>query len=198
MLLVRHGESEANAAGRFAYRVWDPGLTPRGRRQAQQLADQLRRVKVSRLVSSPLRRALETLEPLARAHGLPIEVLPALAELNMGTWDGARLKDLPHQDPERWARWRRDPDRYPPPDGEALSAVGARVLAGLDTLRGVEGLVVAGTHADCVKGAIAHILGISGPASRRVFVPNGGQVLLRATDDGWRVILAPLVLPWPP
>jgi broad specificity phosphatase PhoE len=198
VLLVRHGESEANALNRFAYRTWDPGLTDRGREQAQRLVRQLAETPIVRLVSSPLRRARETLEPLAQDRGLSIEVLPALAELDMGRWDGAVLSELAQQDPQAWLAWRRDPDANPPPRGERLSGVGSRVLDGLNRLRGTEGLVVAGTHADCVKGALIRLLGVSGPASRRLFVPNTGQLLLRAMDDGtWRVVLGPLVFPIP-
>jgi broad specificity phosphatase PhoE len=198
VLLVRHGESEANATNRFAYRSWDPGLTERGWQQARQLAAQLAHAPITRLVTSPLRRARETLEPLAESLGLPIEVLPALAELDMGRWDGAVLSELAQQEPQAWQAWRRDPDANPPPRGERLSGVGRRVLQGLDQLRDTTGLVVAGTHADCVKGALTHLLGVSGPLSRRLVVPNTGQLLLRAMDDGtWRIVLSPLVLSFP-
>jgi broad specificity phosphatase PhoE len=193
VLLVRHGHAESNARGRFANRTWDPPLTERGREEAEALAAQLRGTAIAGIVTSPLRRARETIGPLARDHRLTPVVLPGLAELDMGAWDGEVLRELAHRDPEAWRAWRADPDRHPPPQGERLSQVGARVLAGLDTLRGQDGLVVGATHADCIKGAIVTVIGAPAPASRRLQVPNGGQALLRAMDDGtWRLVLGPV------
>lgn len=195
VLLVRHGESESNAAGRFAFKTWDPGLTARGLQQAESLVAQLTGAPVVRIVSSPLRRAKETLTPLAEARQLPIEELPQLAELNMGQWDGKVLKDLARQEPTEWQAWRRDPEANPPPRGERISMVGTRVMEGLETLRGTSGLVVAGTHADCIKGVVVDLLKATGPGSRRLQVPNLGQVLIRATDTGsWMLCLMPVSL----
>ena len=193
ILLVRHGQSESNATGRFAYRTWDPPLTDLGWAQARELMTQLTGVPIARVVSSPLRRARETVEPLAHERSLVTTVIPELSELDMGSWDGEILTEVAARDPDAWKAWRRDPDANPPPRGEKLSAVGSRVLAGLDTLRTGRGLVVAATHADCVKGALVHLLGSSAASARRLHVPNGGQLLLRAMDDGtWRVVLGPV------
>jgi broad specificity phosphatase PhoE len=194
VLLIRHGESEANALGRFAYRSWDPGLTPRGREQARQLVARLAGVPVAGIVSSPLRRAVETVAPLAESRGLTVELLPTLAELDMGRWDGEVLTEIAVREPEAWQAWRRDPESHPPPRGERILAVGRRVLGALDTLRGRSGLFVAATHADCIKGTALTVLGATGPASRRLYVPNGGQLLLRATDSGWLWVLSALDL----
>lgn len=195
VLLVRHAESQANALGRFAFRSWDPGLTPRGWEQARQLAGQLAGVPIARLVSSPLRRARETLQPLAEARRLPIEDWPEFAELDMGRWDGLVRREIAEREPEAWRAWRQDPEANPPPAGERISGVGARVMQGLDRLRPGEGLVVAATHADCVKAAVLHVLGAPGPGARRLYVPNTGQVLFRALDNGlWNVVLMPLGL----
>ena len=192
VLLIRHGESEANALGRFAFRTWDPGLTERGREQARVLVAQLAGLAIAGLVSSPLRRAQETIRPLSEARGLAVETLPALAELDMGRWDGQVLTDIAAREPVAWQAWRRDPESHPPPRGERILAVGQRVLAGLDSLRGRSGLVVASTHADCVKGAALAVLGAAGPSARHVHVSNTGQLLLRATESGWVLVLPPL------
>lgn len=181
--------------GRFAFRTWDPGLTERGREQARALAGQLAGVPIARLISSPLRRARETLMPLAEARELPITTFAELAELNMGRWDGQVLSDLATREPKAWQAWRRDPETNPPPRGERISGVGIRVLAGLEKIRGEQGLVVAATHADCLKGVVLQVLGASGPAIRKLHAPNIGQVLLRAADTGgWIVSLMPLSL----
>ncbi|MGC8488233.1 MAG: histidine phosphatase family protein [Clostridia bacterium] len=189
VLMVRHGESEANAIGRFAFRSWDPGLTERGAEQARQLVFELAGVNVAGVVSSPLRRAIDTVTPLAEARHLSVEIVPELAELDMGSWDGQALKEVAQNDPTAWRAWRRDPEKNPPPRGERISQAGQRVLQGLDRLRGRQGLYVAATHADCVKGAVLAVTGGYGPQARRLFVPNAGQILLRATEMGWLMVL---------
>jgi broad specificity phosphatase PhoE len=189
VLMVRHGESEANALGRFAFRSWDPGLTEQGAEQARQLVFELAGVQIAGVVSSPLRRAIETVTPLAEARGLDVEVIPELAEIDMGTWDGQALKEVAENEPTAWRAWRRDPEKNPPPRGERISQTGKRVLDGLNRLRGREGLYVAATHADCVKGAVLAVTGGYGPQARRLLVPNAGQMLLRATETGWMMVL---------
>lgn len=188
--MVRHGHSEANALGRFAFRRWDPGLTALGWEQARSLVSDLAGVPIAAAVSSPLRRARETITPLAEARGLFVSEVPDLAELDMGRWDGHPLVELARDDPEAWRAWRRDPEASPPPRGERISEVGQRVMAALDALpRTPGGLVVASTHSDCLKGVMVHLLGVSGPQSRRLDVPNLGQLLLTASPRGWRMTL---------
>ncbi|MBX5467938.1 MAG: histidine phosphatase family protein [Firmicutes bacterium] len=192
VLLVRHGESEANAQGRFASRRWDPHLTAIGRRQAEKLVAQLEGVPIRHLVSSPLARARETLEPLARARGLPVTILADLSEVDLGEWDGRHFRELYQLEP--FEAWRRDPERFPPPGGESILAVGRRVLAALGAFCDAHpaGWVVAATHADCLKAAVLTLLDADGPAARRLWAPNLGQLWLRYRSGQWGIHLGPL------
>ena len=196
VLLVRHGESEANAAGRFASHSWDPHLTALGRQQAETLAFQLHNAPVRYVVTSPLARARETIAPLAQDHHLTPTILGDLAEVNLGKWDGQHLKDLEQADSDSYRAWRRDPETNPPPGGERILTVGRRVLVALSkfvTESDPPGLTVAATHADCVKGACLVIMNADGPATRKILVPNAGQVLLRRWENGyWSIILSPI------
>ncbi len=195
VLLVRHGESEANATGRFAVRTWDPHLTAKGHEQARQLALQLSHAPIRHVVTSPLARAMETIEPVASQHLLTPTVLGDLTEVDLGGWDGQRLRDLERHGDYR--AWRQDPQKNPPPGGERICDVGQRVLGALQEFFATHnpGLTIASTHADCVKGALLVVMGAGGPAARRVFVPNTGQLLLRWTHPGkWLILLSPLVV----
>jgi glucosyl-3-phosphoglycerate phosphatase len=83
MILVRHAESEWNrlfSRTRIDPGIPDPPLTPTGRRQAARLADRLAETGVSRLVTSPYRRALETATVVSNALGLAITVDPLIRE----------------------------------------------------------------------------------------------------------------------
>lgn len=196
VLLVRHGESEANATGRFASHTWDPHLTTVGKEQALSLATQLHDTPIAYVVTSPLARAQETIAPLAQDHQLEPTILTDLSEVNLGQWDGQHLKALEQSGSDSYRAWRVDPEKNPPPGGERILTVGRRVLQTLETfIRSHQepGLTVAATHADCVKGACLVIMNAEGPATRRMLVPNTGQVLLRHWDNGrWSIVLSPL------
>jgi len=86
LVLVRHGEAAPNPPDAPAY---DPPLSERGRWQAERLAQRLAGTRIDALYASPLRRAQETAEAVARATGLPIETVPDLAEVRI---DMARLR----------------------------------------------------------------------------------------------------------
>src|ERR671931_644941 len=85
---VRHGESEANAAGRFSGRLDSP-LTDRGRRQAEAVADALADVRFDRIVATPLSRSLDTALVIARRRRMPVEVERDLIEIDVGDRTGA-------------------------------------------------------------------------------------------------------------
>ncbi len=202
VLLVRHGESEANAAGRFASHTWDPPLTRAGSLEAERLAQQLGNAPIDHIVTSPLVRAQQTIAPLARLRRLSPIILKDLAEVDLGQWDGRRLKDLETANLPAFQAWRRDPESNPPPGGESIVDVGHRVLAVLaQFLKTCEpnSLVVASTHADCIKGAVLVILEAHGPAARHIWVPNTGQLLLRRFDNSrWLLVFSPPCIPRDP
>ena len=127
VFLVRHGESHSNVQGRLCSIPPGPGLTERGRLQAEAAASRLldRGIKPALIVSSPLARARETAAALAVATGLPVQVEAALTEVRFGAWEGRRIEELrPYA---QFRAWNVDPERYRPPGGERLSEVGARV-----------------------------------------------------------------------
>lgn len=133
LLLLRHGETELSAARRYSGRS-DPQLTTTGRAQADDAATHLTRYgEVAAVVTSPLRRARQTAEPLATALGAPLTVHDGLIETDFGTWDGLTFAEAAARDPELHARWLSDP-AVTPPGGESFGAVAGRVAAAADEL----------------------------------------------------------------
>jgi len=100
MLLVRHGlpVREINRDGTPA----DPPLSEIGREQARLVAQWLESERIDRIYSSPLRRALETAEPLARSTGLEIEIRAPIREFDAASHQYIPLEELKRSDPERW------------------------------------------------------------------------------------------------
>lgn len=83
LIVVRHGESEANVQQVFAGQTDSP-LTPTGRRQADAVAAALAKEPIARVFSSDLSRARETAAAIARPHRLRVEETPALREWDVG------------------------------------------------------------------------------------------------------------------
>ena len=88
LVLVRHGETDWNAAGRLQGHS-DRPLNDYGRRQARELADRLADGEaITAIYASDLMRARETADIVAARLGLPVAVDPDLREKNWGSWEG--------------------------------------------------------------------------------------------------------------
>lgn len=151
LILVRHGQTTANAQGLLIGRA-DPPLDEVGRAQAASLAEVA--AGAGRVVCSPLLRARQT----AAAFGLPVEVDDRWVEMDYGTYDLTPIGDVP---PEVWLHWRQDPS-WSPPGGESLNAVGVRVRDACQALaeEARVGDVVVVSHVSPVKAAVAWALGV--------------------------------------
>lgn len=161
LIVVRHGRTEANAAGLLLGQRLDPGLDDLGHRQAAQLATALG--PVDRVVSSPLRRTRET----AAALGPPVEIDERWVEIDYGTLDGTPLADVPA---DTWARWRVD-TTFRPGGGESLAALGARVRAAADDLleESHERDIVVVTHVSPIKAVTGWALGVGDEVAWRMW-----------------------------
>jgi len=116
ILLIRHGETRANAER--VLQMPDSPLSERGIGQAKRLAKRISKVGVSRILVSDFRRAEMTAEPIARACGLHLELEPLLQERNFGALRGRAYADL---DCDPFA------PGYAPPEGESWEQFYARV-----------------------------------------------------------------------
>jgi broad specificity phosphatase PhoE len=96
LYLVRHGENKANLTKEFSYRKVDYSLTEKGILQSQQTAEYFKDKQVDEIYSSPLKRAIETAEIIARTTGGNITILENFREINVGD-----LEDRPPTD-ENW------------------------------------------------------------------------------------------------
>lgn len=100
LLLVRHALPHRTEAGEGS----DPELSEEGRHQARRLPDALARFPVTRLVSSPQRRAVQTAEPVAAARGLDVDIDDRLAEYDRGLSHYVPIEQIRAERPEEWAR----------------------------------------------------------------------------------------------
>jgi len=136
LYFCRHGETEANAAGRFQGRTLDTPLTPKGLAQARALADLLQSeaddVTALVFVSSPLPRAIATMDIVLGELKLPEDYLidPRLAEIDLGAWDGLTKREARARDPKAFDAREADKWNLPVPGGgETYADVAARASA---------------------------------------------------------------------
>jgi probable phosphomutase (TIGR03848 family) len=173
VLLVRHGQTPTT--GRVL-----PGRAPGlhlsddGRRQAEAAAARIAKVdRVAAVYASPLERARETALPIARARGLAVRIDRGLLELDVGRWTGSRLDRLSKR-PE-WTTVQRYPSGFRFPEGESFVEMQTRMTAALARMvehhRG--GVVVAVSHADPIKAALAHALGMHLDLFQRLAIAPG-------------------------
>ena len=185
LLLVRHGESEWNAAGRLQGQA-DPPLSKLGRRQAMHVAARLVDEGVEAVVSSDLERAHDTAAAFARSVGLKIVDRRDLREVDLGSWTGVSREELERENPELWRRWRIEGIEGWE-GGETYAAAMVRVGAAIQSLAAEYGgrTVVAVTHGGCIRLATCHLLGLPAAELGRIMsIGNASITEFLVEEDG--------------
>jgi probable phosphomutase (TIGR03848 family) len=187
VLLVRHGQTPTTGKvlpGRAA----GLHLAERGQQQAEAVAQRIAGLqngsrKVTAVYASPLERTRETAAPIAKALGLRVRRNQGLIEADFGDWTGAELKKL-YKLPE-WRTVQRNPSGFRFPSGESFTEMQTRVCGAIGTLRLAHpgGTVVAVSHADPIKAAVAHAMGTHLDLFQRIVVsPCSVSAILYGVD----------------
>lgn len=193
LLLIRHASNDFLKEGRLA--GWTPGLhiNGQGQREADALARRLAPIPLSAIYSSPLERAVDTARVVAACHKLNVQIREDLGETHTGEWTGKLIKQV--EDSETWKKIQERPVGVPLPGGESIDQVQARMVTAIDAIVAAHPhqVVAVVSHADPLKAAIAHYLGLDlnnfqriaiNPASVTVFFfGERGPVLFRLNDS---------------
>jgi alpha-ribazole phosphatase len=147
LIVVRHGETDWNAAKRFQGQA-DIPLNLTGQRQAAAVARVLRRDTVQAIIASNLLRAQQTAQLIAASLQLTVDPDSRWREMAFGDWEGLTYDILQHRHPKSLAAWQDDPLQVAPPNGETLTHVANRVRAAWHDLRA--------TYADQTAVLVAH------------------------------------------
>jgi probable phosphoglycerate mutase len=176
--LIRHATNDLQKEGILA--GWTPGvhLNQEGRTQAQALAQRLTPVEIEAVYTSPLERTLETAEIIAAPHGLPVVVRERLGEVDFGRWTGQAVERL--RERPLWHAAQFVPSTVRFPDGESPRQMQARVVAALEDLRAKHSqhTIVVVTHADVIKAAVAHYVGLHLDLFQRIVVNPASLTVL--------------------
>ena len=170
VLFVRHGQTPTTGTtlpGRA------PGLhlADTGRAQADRAAARIALLKrVDAVYASPLERTRETAAPIAKARKLAVRIDRGLLECDFGNWTGRKLNEL-RKLPE-WNAVQRYPSGFRFPEGESFTEMQTRIVTAVDRIvtRHSGGVVVAVSHADPIKAAVAHAMGVHLDLFQRVVI----------------------------
>jgi probable phosphoglycerate mutase len=187
ILLIRHADNDMigkAVAGRL------PGvhLNATGQEQARLLAERLGSMPIKRICSSPLERALETAEPLARKLGLEVHVHPRLIEIDPGDWAGMDFRKL-REMPE-WQNFLSARGRVRMPGGERLTEVQTRMVEEIENLRREfpDQMLALFSHGDPIRSALAFYTGIPLDFLARIEVSPASVSVIRFHSRGPQVL----------
>ena len=189
LLLIRHGENDYTKKHKLAGYTPDVHLNERGQSQAQALADALKEVPIKAIYSSPLERAIETATPIAAARRLEVQVEAGLLETNVGKWQGRSLAALRLQ--KHWKVVQSAPSRAQFPEGETFYECQARIVTALDSIARKykpQNIVACVFHADPIKLAVAHYIGLPLDHFQRLSCDTGSLTALYVGESGANLI----------
>ena len=159
--LIRHGQTAWNREEVFRGRA-DIPLNDTGRKEALLTGQYLRGVKVGSVYSSPLSRAVETAEAIARHQGKEVQILDGLIDIDFGRWQGVSHEGVRERYGELYRQWKDTPHLVRFPGGESLEEVRERALREIHEAiqtHAVETLVMV-SHRVVNKVVICGLLGL--------------------------------------
>lgn len=191
VLLLRHGQTDWNDAGRFQGSA-DIPLNDTGVDQARQAADALAGEGITAIVSSDLQRAAATATVLGERLALPVAFDARLREINVGLWEGLTHAEIAASDPEHWTPITEGRDIQHSATGETATGAGRRVADALlehaAAANSEDTLLVVG-HGLTTRVAAMLLIGLAYPDVRRFGgLGNCHWAVMRPGDPWWRLV----------
>ena len=198
LILVRHGETDWNKAGRFQGQI-DIPLNENGRRQAAAARDFLKDIPIDRAWSSTLSRPTETAQIILEAHpDVPLTQIDGLVEIGHGVWEGKLESEIREDWSELLDTWKRAPETVQMPEGETIQDVWARSVRSWGEIAGElkpEETVLVVAHDAVNKTILCDLLGLTPADIWAVKQGNGGVTVVDiAADPGQPAVVTCLNL----
>ena len=195
LVLVRHGQTPSNVIGSLDSRPPGPSLTDLGREQAAAVAESLAAAPVDAVYASVAVRAQETADPIAAAHGLPVQVVAGIHEAFVGDLECRNDPDSIRAFFEVFHHWTRDLDLdVPMPGGESAQQVLDRFLPVVADIgaRYEDGVVVLVSHGAAIRiASFALSPNVDAELADQHLLNNCGRIVLEAdgtSPTGWRCL----------
>ena len=160
LILIRHGETDYNLEAKYCG-FSNPPLNSKGILQAKKLKSKLNRLnlKVDKVYSSDLKRALETAEIVF--PNKPLQLTSDFREMNFGIFEGLNYQEIMQKYPQVYIRWIDDPLNTRLPEGEGLVDLFGRVKRGLSKIftQDKAKTIAIVTHAGPIRVILCEMLG---------------------------------------
>jgi probable phosphomutase (TIGR03848 family) len=195
LLLIRHGDNDYLAKNRLPGHIPGIHLNKHGNEQAALLAQSLSKLPIKAIYCSPLERAIETAQPLAQSLGIEIQIRPDLTDGDVGDWEGRYWKVLRRN--KLWKIIQQNPSQFQFPGGETFVQIQGRVVTTLDAIVSThvkDETIAVVFHADPIKLAVAHYLGLPLDNFQRLTI-NAGSITILSIHDASSQLLAMNLMP---
>ena len=198
LILVRHGETDWNKAGRFQGQI-DIPLNSNGRAQAAAARDFLKDIPIDRAWSSTLSRPTETAQIILEAHpDVPLTQIDGLVEIGHGLWEGKLESEIREDWSELLDTWKRAPETVQMPEGETIQDVWARSVRSWGEIAAelkADETVLVVAHDAVNKTILCDLLGLTPADIWAVKQGNGGVTVVDiAADPGQPAVVTCLNL----
>jgi broad specificity phosphatase PhoE len=191
LMLVRHGQTEANLRGALDSAPPGPPLTDEGVAQAAALAGRLAGMPVTGVYASTATRAQQTAQPVAGVHGLDVVVLDGVHEVQAGSLEGRTDAEAIGEFAQVFHQWTTGAMDVRMPGAQSGHEVRERYLGDVRRVRDnhEDGLAVLVSHGGAIRLAAQWLVpDVTTRLTDRGLLVNTGHVLLEADGDGWRCL----------
>jgi broad specificity phosphatase PhoE len=182
LILARHGETVWNIEKIYRGRA-DVNLDEMGIKQAELLGNYLSHWGLEAIYSSPLRRALETANIIARYQKISVHIAEDLIDFDYGEWQSLPEQEAKRLYPILHNEWHNNPHKVKMPGGESLEDVRRRVIKVVnDVLARYQGSVVLVSHRVVNKVLICYLLGLDNSCFWNIKQDVGGITIFNYAD----------------
>jgi len=186
LYFLRHGETTASQTGTFCGRL-DIDLTAEGRLMAEDFANVYQFLPWTAIFSSPLRRTVETVQPLCDRIALDMQLREGLKEIAYGNWEGKTPQQVNQEHHDDYVRWLADPGWNSPSGGEKGIDIARRSSEVLEEIEQThrQGSVLVVSHKSTIRIMLCTLLGIDvGRYRDRIGMPVASVSIVEMAEHG--------------
>jgi broad specificity phosphatase PhoE len=185
LILARHGETVWNIEKIYRGRS-DVDLDKVGVKQAELLGKYLTNYGIEAIYSSPLKRALDTANAIARYQKIGVHIAEGLIDIDYGKWQALPEQEVKRLYPILHNEWHNNPHKIIMPGGESLEDVRRRAIEVVnDVISRYQGSVVLVSHRVVNKVLICSLLGLDNSHFWNIKQDVGGITIFNYADEGF-------------